>query len=137
MDRGYSLRGGAGAGGRLAQAVLEFESFVKRRAFGCKSCGQCILQWTAFTCPMRCPKGLRNGPCGGATAQGRCEVEPERPCVWTLIWRRSRRWGKLGKVFLHQPTLDWRLFGTSAWCNHVAGRDAALFGELRRAERES
>ena len=30
-------------------------------------CGNCQLQETAFICSMECPKGVRNGPCGGST----------------------------------------------------------------------
>jgi hypothetical protein len=26
--------------------------------------GNCLLQETALICPMECPKGLRDGPCG-------------------------------------------------------------------------
>ena len=42
------------------------ERAVKGALFGCRMCGNCILQETAFVCPMTCPMGLRNGLCGGA-----------------------------------------------------------------------
>ena len=38
-------------------------------------CGQCVLHSTGMTCPMTCPKTLRNGPCGGVREDGDCEVE--------------------------------------------------------------
>ncbi len=53
------------------RAFTTFERSVKGFLFGCRMCGNCILQETAFICPMTCPKGLRNGPCGGSTPE-RC-----------------------------------------------------------------
>jgi hypothetical protein len=41
-----------------------------------------------------CPKGLLNGPCGG-NIQGRCEVDPERPCAWCEIYERLEQQGRL------------------------------------------
>ncbi len=52
----------------------------------CSACGECILEETGNICPItRCPKGLVNGPCGGAD-KGKCEVDKDRDCVWTLIY---------------------------------------------------
>jgi hypothetical protein len=65
-----------------------FERTIKGWLFGCRMCGNCILQETAFVCPMTCPKGLRNGLCGGATPE-RCEVDPSRPCTWYMIYERA------------------------------------------------
>ena len=53
-----------------------FEEPTKRLAFDCHMCGQCILHATGMTCPMTCPKNLRNGPCGGVRINGHCEVYP-------------------------------------------------------------
>src|SRR5262245_21784366 len=51
---------------RLAEGALtRSEELVKGYAFNCQMCGQCILHSTGMTCPMNCPKNLRNGPCGG------------------------------------------------------------------------
>src|SRR4030067_1166068 len=48
-------------------------------------CGQCILGETAGICPITaCHKGLVNGPCGG-TNNGKCEVDKNRDCAWTLV----------------------------------------------------
>ena len=52
------------AGGR---ALAMVERWVKGPLFGCRMCGNCLLQETAFICSMECPKGARNGPCGGST----------------------------------------------------------------------
>jgi hypothetical protein len=44
-----------------------------------------------------CAKGLVNGPCGGAR-HGKCEVDPEKDCAWTLIYNRLEKIGKLDKM---------------------------------------
>lgn len=61
----------------------------------CSACGNCILDKTGGICPItRCAKGLLNGPCGG-TRDGKCEVDPEKDCAWTLIYQRLEKQGKL------------------------------------------
>ncbi len=61
----------------------------------CTFCDECIARAAGGLCPYAfCPKHLLNGPCGGAHA-GRCEVYPDRPCVWELIFRRLKRAGRL------------------------------------------
>ena len=53
----------------------------------CSACGECILEQTGGICAVtRCPKGLIDGPCGG-TNKGKCEVDKDRDCVWTLIYK--------------------------------------------------
>ena len=54
-------------------------------------CGQCVLHDTGMTCPMTCPKTLRNGPCGGVREDGHCEVKPEMRCVWVKADERAPR----------------------------------------------
>jgi hypothetical protein len=44
-----------------------------------------------------CAKGLVNGPCGGAR-HGKCEVDPEKDCAWTLIYNRLEKIGRLEKM---------------------------------------
>jgi Methylene-tetrahydrofolate reductase C terminal len=106
----------------LEIAVLPLEMAGKKAVFGCRMCGQCILHETGMTCPMGCPKSLRNGPCGGVRMNGHCEVFPEMMCVWVKAERRSRwlPWG--GAILKIQPALDWSLKGSSAWINVLAGR---------------
>ena len=53
------------------------ERGTKEAMWDCRMCGQCILHSTGLSCPMRCPKNLRNGPCGGVLQDGSCEVLPE------------------------------------------------------------
>src|SRR5918999_973273 len=73
------------------RAILLVEKKSKEALFDCRMCGQCILHSTGLTCPMRCPKNLRNGPCGGVLQDGNCEVLADQPCVWVTAWRRSRK----------------------------------------------
>jgi len=61
----------------------------------CAQCGQCVLGETAGICPLTaCHKGLLNGPCGG-TNNGKCEVDREKDCAWTLIYQRLEAQGRL------------------------------------------
>jgi len=63
--------------------------------FNCNQCGECYLNYTGGICPItHCPKGLINGPCGGAK-EGKCEVNPEADCAWILIYKRLEKLGKL------------------------------------------
>jgi methylenetetrahydrofolate reductase (NADPH) len=97
-------------GGRLLATV---ESWVKGPLFGCRMCGNCLLQETAFICPMECSKGVRNGPCGGSTKE--CYVDPSRPCIWYAIYQRSERMGRSEKLLEVLPPLDWDKVGTETW----------------------
>jgi len=104
-------------------ALLIVEFIFKKLVFRCHMCGQCVLQFTGFTCPMRCPKQLRDGPCGGTRENSHCEVYPERKCIWALIYSRSRFLRRTRKLEVIQFTIDWRLENTSAWINYFSGRD--------------
>jgi hypothetical protein len=108
----------------IRRALLMVEKAVKEPLWDCRMCGQCILHSTGMSCPMRCPKNLRNGPCGGVLKDGNCEVLPDRPCVWVQAWRVSRKlpvW-RNNLEHLQQP-VDWRLQETSSWENLLTGRD--------------
>ena len=106
------------------RALLVVEKGSKEAIWDCRMCGQCILHSTGLTCPMRCPKNLRNGPCGGVLVDGHCEVFPDRPCVWVLAWRRSRQLPIWRDHMEHlNPPVDWQLQGSSSWINLVTGRD--------------
>lgn len=110
--------------GRVARAILPLERVSKRLVFDCRMCGQCILRLTGMTCPMTCPKLLRNGPCGGVRPGGYCEVYPERRCIWTQAWERSRKMKVYGEgMHLVQTAVNWQLEGTSAWINMLTGAD--------------
>ncbi len=55
---------------RLEAPVATVERGVKGFLFDCRMCGQCVLGSTGLSCPMNCPKNLRNGPCGGVRPDG-------------------------------------------------------------------
>jgi hypothetical protein len=110
----------AGPHGPLA--ALEYAA--KKPVFGCQMCGQCVLHSTGMTCPMNCPKQMRNGPCGGVRENGHCEVKPEMRCVWLKGYERSRKLPLWQEDFNElRPPVDNRLWGTSSWRNFFAKRD--------------
>lgn len=75
----------------------------------CAACGDCILGLTGGICPIaRCSKSLLNGPCGGSE-QGHCEIDPETPCAWQLIYDRLSSKGKLEVLMDLQPPKNWRV----------------------------
>ncbi|MFO7741155.1 MAG: methylenetetrahydrofolate reductase C-terminal domain-containing protein [Anaerolineae bacterium] len=109
----------------LAERVMIWgEVVLKGWIFNCQMCGQCILHSTGMTCPMTCPKKLRNGPCGGVRHNNHCEVIPERLCVWVQAWERSQDMRYYADdMRIVQPPVDHALRSTSAWVNMVEGRD--------------
>ena len=69
----------------------------------CDQCGHCLLGYTAGICPITaCHKGLLNGPCGG-TNNGKCEIDKEKDCAWTLIYQRLAEQGRLDLMKMYQP----------------------------------
>lgn len=73
----------------------------------CQACGDCLLGITGGICPIaRCSKQLLNGPCGGSQ-DGMCEVDPDTPCAWQLIWERAEKLGTTDKLLEIQPPKDW------------------------------
>jgi hypothetical protein len=123
----------AGVRDRVARAswlnrlVAPVERAIKGPIFGCKMCGQCAVSQTGLTCPMTCPKQLRNGPCGGSVG-GKCEVYPDMDCVWVTAYRRSQRVGRADAFRQLMLPVDRRLDGSSAWLNHLVGRDSQTYG---------
>ena len=75
----------------------------------CSQCGQCILGEMAGICPLTaCHKGLLNGPCGG-TNNGKCEVDKEKDCAWTLIYERLKEQGRLDLMRKYQPPKNYQV----------------------------
>ena len=74
--------------------LAKIELSIKGPLFGCRMCGNCLLQETAFICPMECPKGMRNGPCGGITPEKNCYVDETRKCIWYAIYKRAFKTGR-------------------------------------------
>lgn len=100
---------------RLEKPMEAVERNVKGLLFDCQMCGQCMLSSSGMSCPMNCPKNLRNGPCGGVRLNGHCEVKPEMKCVWVQAWNGSRRMAGGDKILDRQRPVDHSLKGTSAW----------------------
>jgi len=121
-------------GNRVLEAI---ERFVKGPLFGCRMCGNCLLQETAFICPMECPKGVRNGPCGGST-EDHCYVDETRPCIWYEIYDRSFKMGRQEMLLEVLPPLDWDKVGGETWGDVVKqvrkiGTGKVVSGLLARA----
>jgi len=109
-------------GGAMERLFVAGEQVTKGALFDCRMCGQCVLHSTGMTCPMNCPKNLRNGPCGGVRANGHCEVKPEMRCVWVQAYERSLRMPDYGADMHHiVPPLNRQLQDTSAWINDLNG----------------
>ncbi len=100
---------------RAEKPVMVAEKMVKSFLFDCRMCGQCALSDTGMSCPMNCPKSLRNGPCGGVRPNGNCEVEPDMPCVWVEAWKGSQSMQGGEAILNVQPPVDHSLKGTSSW----------------------
>jgi ferredoxin len=68
----------------------------------CTQCGTCIIGETGGICPVTsCHKGLVNGPCGG-TNSGKCEIDTNKDCVWTLIYNRLKELDSLDAMRRYQ-----------------------------------
>lgn len=115
--------------GRMEKPVAFVERGAKGFFFDCRMCGACILSSTGMSCPMTCPKQLRNGPCGGVRANGNCEVIADMPCVWVKAWEGSRRMRDGNAILDIQPPLNQALRETSSWLSVV--RASAPEGETR------
>jgi hypothetical protein len=111
---------------RMERPVAAIERTAKGMLFDCRMCGQCILSSTGLSCPMNCPKSLRNGPCGGVRQDGGCEVYPEMPCVWLKAFEGAGNvTNGLDAMRKVQPPIDHRKKGRSSWL-------AAARGEITR-----
>jgi methylenetetrahydrofolate reductase (NADPH) len=106
-----------------AELVERVELAIKRPLFGCQACGNCVLGHLEYVCPQTCPKQLRNGPCGG-TDQGRCEVVPDKPCIWVTVYDRAKATASLDGLRTFVPPPDRRLRDTSSWINYFLDRDS-------------
>jgi len=74
----------------------------------CAACGDCVLDETFGYCPVaRCAKSLMNGPCGGTRKDGRCEVNEDVDCVWSLIVERAEARGELDSLYNVKKAKNW------------------------------
>ena len=112
---------------RLDRPFVRLEQVTKGFLLDSQSCGQCIVAFTGLSCPMNCPKKMRNGPCGGVRADGGCEVKPEMACVWVLAWEGNKRLQRDDHpIQVVQPPVDHRLIGHSAWLRELRLKNRAL-----------
>jgi len=101
---------------RIEKPVAMVEKAVKGLLFDCRMCGQCVLSSTGMSCPMNCPKTLRNGPCGGVRANGNCEVKPDMKCVWVQAYQGAERIPNgVAAMSRVQFAVDQRAQGSSSW----------------------
>ena len=112
--------------------LAKTELLVKGPLFGCRMCGNCLLQETAFICPMECPKGLRNGPCGGSTPE-KCYVDETRICIWYSIYNKSVKLEREEKLMEVLPPLDWDKAGTETWGDVIRQVRKTGNGALRKS----
>ena len=86
----------------------------------CIACSDCVLDQTGGICPMTiCAKNLLNGPCGG-TNHGKCEVDDEKDCAWTLIYNRLKKIGRLDYFKKIQPPKDYSVMTKPGKYTHQA-----------------
>jgi hypothetical protein len=105
---------------RLDRPFVRVENLTKGFMLDSQSCGQCIVASTGMSCPMNCPKNIRNGPCGGVRSDGSCEIDPDMNCVWVQAWEGNNRIHKDNyPIQIVQPPVDNRLLGRSAWLREV------------------
>ncbi len=117
---------------RVEKPVAVLEQGIKGLLFDCKMCGQCVLSSTGMSCPMNCPKQLRNGPCGGVRPGGFCEVKPEMRCVWVEGWEGAQHMKRgVERIRNVQPPVNRGLEGSSSWLR--VAREKAAENRLARA----
>src|SRR5687768_2820357 len=85
---------------KLEKPFEGVERVTKGFLFDCQMCGQCALSSTGMSCPMNCPKTLRNGPWAGADRMG-LKAEAGH------------------KILDVQRAVDHRLKGKSSWLRVV------------------
>ena len=109
---------------RVEKPVRIVEKAVKSLMFDCQMCGKCALSSTGMSCPMNCPKSIRNGPCGGVRLDGHCEVKPEMRCVWVEAWRGSQQMRDSEAIRQVQIPVNNLLKGSSSWLRVVRDKHA-------------
>ena len=115
--------------GRLEKPVRVIEKAIKGLMFDCQMCGKCVLSSTGMSCPMNCPKSIRNGPCGGVRLNGNCEVKPDMRCVWVEAWRGSQQMRDSQAIRQVQIPVDNLLRGSSSWLRVVRDEHVARASE--------
>ena len=122
---------------KTGKALHAVEHLAKVIMLDCKDCGDCAMLDLAYLCPMsQCPKGQRNGACGGSL-DGWCEVYPkEKKCVWVRAYARLKKYGEEAALDVPPvPPANWDFYQTSSWSNFFLGKDhsAPILG-IKRPE---
>lgn len=74
--------------------MRRFKEFEEK----CKACGECFLAITGVCVVTLCPKSMLNGPCGGYK-NGKCEVNPQRKCVWITAFSILQKRGVVDSFY--------------------------------------
>ncbi len=99
----------------------------------CRTCGDCQLGWTGGVCPVtRCSKSLFNGPCGGTSGEGTCEVSPDTPCAWHEIYERLKGQNRLEELLTSRPAMEWKDKGPASFVQRGYEGRYAKAGEGKR-----
>lgn len=80
---------------RKSGSNMKITNFLfKKLIAGCSLCklDKCSLSGLYYVCPMKCPKKMLNGPCGGSKANGNCEIT-NKECIHSRIFRLAN-WRK-------------------------------------------
>ncbi len=105
--------------------VKFMERAIKTETLGCEMCGDCRIAELEYICPepsWGCYKSLINGPCGGTTLDGMCEVDPERKCYWGKVIESALTSGTMDELYRIQLPKDSSLKHTSSWRNEILGK---------------
>lgn len=125
--------------GHAERLIRPIERLTKQFLFDCKMCGQCVLSETGMACPVNCPKGMRNGPCGGVRPGGGCEVNPHMRCVWVQAMQGRKAIGS-NRRDVAQAVLaprDHRRTDHSTWIEVITGAPPASPLRVPSPQKES
>jgi len=116
---------------RIEKPMRVVEKAIKSLMFDCQMCGKCALSSTGMSCPMNCPKSIRNGPCGGVRLDGHCEVKPEMRCVWVEAWRGSQQMRHSDAISQVQLPVNHLFKDSSSWLRVVREKAASASEAVR------
>ena len=112
------------------------ERVAKKMLFDCRQCDDCALFEMFYLCPeSKCPKGMRQGPCGGSRVDGSCEVHEENRCIWDMVYRRAKFKKQCGMLRYIIAPRDWELYETNSWVTYFQKYDHSA-KELSIEQRE-
>jgi methylenetetrahydrofolate reductase (NADPH) len=104
---------------------IKAEQIIKGITNDCMHCGDCAMLDTAYLCPQsQCPKGQRNGPCGGSF-EGWCEKYPnQQKCIYVRAYDRLKSHGAEEELNGERtPPANYDLSQSSSWINFYLERD--------------